>query len=62
MKNYPDYIQKILDNINDPIEINRLITHQKSLLNEDVKTLQMQLQLLDNTTGAYEIDNRDKER
>jgi len=61
-KNYPDYIQKILDNINDPIEINRIIQHQQGLLNEDVKTLQMQLQLLDNTTGAYEIDNKDKER
>ena len=61
-QNYPDYIQRILDNITDPIEINRIITHQKALLNEDVKTLQMQLQLLDNTTGAYEIDNQDKER
>ena len=61
-KNYPNYIQKILDNINDPIEINKIIKHQQGLLNEDVKTLQMQLQLLDNTTGAYEIDNKDKER
>lgn len=61
-KNYPNYIQKILDNINDPIEINKIIKHQQGLLNEDVKTLQMQLQLLDNTTGAYEINNKDKER
>lgn len=61
-KNYPNYIQKILDNINDPIEINKIIKHQQGLLNEDIKTLQMQLQLLDNTTGAYEIDNKDKEK
>ncbi len=61
-KNYPKYIQEILDNISDPIEIGRIITHQQALLNEDVKTLQMQLQLLDNTTGAYEIDNKDKEK
>lgn len=61
-KNYPAYIQKILDNITDETEINKIIKHQQGLLNEDVKTLQMQLQLVDNTTGAYEIDNNDKEK
>lgn len=61
-KNYPDFITKIIDQINDPLEITRIVNHQKWVFKEDVKTLQMQLQLLDNTTGAYEIDNRDKEK
>jgi hypothetical protein len=61
-KNFPKYIQKLLDNKNNLLELNKIIGHSKALLIAEVKTLHMQLQLLDNTTGAYEINNQDKER
>lgn len=61
-KNFPAYIQRLLDQKNNLPELNNIINHQKSLLQIEVRTLNMQLQLLDNTTGAYEIDNQDKER
>ncbi|MEI6426160.1 MAG: hypothetical protein WCO66_02285 [Candidatus Absconditabacteria bacterium] len=60
-RNFPAYIQRLLDHRNNLPELNNIINHQKSLLQIEVRTLHMQLQLLDNTTGAYEINNQDKE-
>jgi hypothetical protein len=39
-----------------------ILQNRKAQLQANVRNLNMQLQLLDNTKGAYEIDNEDKEK
>jgi hypothetical protein len=49
-KSYPDYIQNLLKDANNPTNLRNIINHQKAIVNTEIKNLQMQLQLLDKTT------------
>ncbi len=60
--NFPPEIRKLLDNSHDKNLMLPILQNWKAQLQANVTNLKMQLQLLDNTTGAYEINNKDKEK
>ena len=60
--NFPPEIRKLLDSSSDKNLILPILQNWKAQLQANVKNLRMQLQLLNNTTWAYEIDNKDREK
>ena len=60
--NFPSEIRELLNNSSDKDLMLPILKNWKAQLQANVKNLKMQLQLLDNTTGAYEINNKDKEK
>jgi hypothetical protein len=60
--NFPPEIRKLLDVSADKNLMLPILQNRKAQLQANVRNLNMQLQLLDNTKGAYEIDNEDKEK
>ena len=60
--NFPTEIRNLLEVSYNKDLMLPIIQNWKAQLQANVKNLRMQLQLLDNTTWAYEIDNKDKEK